>query len=122
MRLLTDTADPAEVNRIQALLETNGIPVFIGNEDTARNIGFMLPAGKLSVFVIYDEQLYDAQCLLKDENHEVRKKIDMDEFRKNMELIKPNALNQLVKGTLALSGIFALLFGVLILIMNALNK
>jgi hypothetical protein len=122
MKLLTDTADPAEVNRIKTLLETNGIPVFIGNEDTARNIGFMLPAGKLSVFIIYDEQFYDAQCLLKDENHEVRKIIDMDEFRRNMELIKPGALDQLVKGTLAVGGIFALLFGAFILIMNALHK
>jgi hypothetical protein len=122
MRLLTETTDINAVDHIRFLLESNGIPIFVGNEDTARNAGYVPSVGKQSVFVIYDEQFYDAQCLLKDENHEVQKKIDMDEFRKNMELIKPNALDQLVKGALAVVGIVAVLFGVFILITNVLNK
>jgi hypothetical protein len=122
MKLLTETTDIDEVNRIRFLLEANGIPIFIGNEDTARNVGYVPSVGKQSVFVIYDEQFYDAQCLLKDESHEVQKKIDIDEFLKNMELIKPNALAQLTKGALAVVGIVAVLFGVFVLITNGLNK
>src|SRR5688572_18209376 len=105
MKLLTEITDIDELNRIRFLLESNGIPIFVGNEDTARNVGYVPSVGKQSVFVIYDEQFHDAQYLLKDENHEVKKKIDMDEFRKNMELIKPNALDQLFKAALILGGV-----------------
>src|SRR5262245_4610077 len=111
MKLLTETMDLNELDGIRMLLESNGIPVFVGNEDSGRNMGYMLPARKYGVFIIYDRQFQDAQCLLRDENHVVQNKIDMDEFRKNMESMKPNTLNQMVKGVLVVAGMVAAFLG-----------
>jgi hypothetical protein len=86
MRLLTETTDINELNRLKILFESNGIPLFIGGEDTVRNAGIFMPAVKYGVFILYEEQFYDAQCLLKDENHIVEHPVDMDEFRRHMEM------------------------------------
>jgi hypothetical protein len=118
MKLLTEITDIAEMNRIRFLLESNGIPVFVGNEDSARSMGFIGPAAKHGIFIIYDEQFQDAKCLLKDETHEVKQKVDMDEFRRNMELIQPNAFNQLFKAALILGGVLAGLFVVFVWIVE----
>jgi hypothetical protein len=118
MKLLTETMDLDELNGVRMLLESNGIPVFVGNEDTARNMGFMLPARRYGIFVLYDEQFHDAQCLLSDETHIVHNKIDIDEFRKNMELVKPNALAELVQWVLITAAVFAVFFVVLVWIIE----
>jgi hypothetical protein len=118
MKLLAETTDIDEVNRIRFLLESNGIPIFIGNEDSARSLGFIGAAAKHGIFIIYDEQFNDAKCLLKDETHEVKQKVDMDEFRRNMELIKPNAFDQLFKAALILGGVLAGLFLIFVVIMK----
>lgn len=88
MKLLTEVMDLNELTRIRILFESNGIPVFIGNEDAARNMGFILVARKYDVYVLYDEQFHDAQRLLEDESHVVENQVNMDEHRRNMELLK----------------------------------
>ena len=118
MKLLTETTDISELSHVRILLESNGIPVFVGNEDTARNLGYILPLRKYGVFVIYDEQLEDAIKLMGDDSHVVEYQIDMEDFRQHTERSAPNALKKILKATLIV-GFFTLvlLYG-LVWVMN----
>lgn len=119
MKLLTEVMDLNELNRIKILFESNGIPVFIGNEDSARNMGLILPARKYSVFVLYDEQFHDAKCLLGDDSYIVENQIDMDEYRRSMEMLEPNARSQIFKSVMIVGAVVALLFMAFVWVMGA---
>ena len=80
MKLLFEEADRNEVDRVRFLLESNGIPVFVGNEDTARNFNFIALAQKYGVWVLEDEQFACAQALLDNENYEVKHPLDVEEY------------------------------------------
>lgn len=63
------------------LLENNGIPAFIGSEDTSR----ILPSAVMSqagLWVYLDHQHHDAYQLLLNSNHEVMTAINVDDFYK----------------------------------------
>lgn len=121
MKLLTEVMDLNELTRIRILFESNGIPVFIGNEDAARNMGLILVARKYGVYVLYDEQFHDAQRLLEDESYVVENQIDMDEHRRNMELLKPDADSQLFKGVMVIGAVVMVLFLAFVWLMTAIN-
>ena len=80
MKLLFEETDRQEVDRIRILLESRGIPVFIGNEETARNFGFIALSQKYGVWVFEDSQFGCAKKILADETHEVEKPIDVNEY------------------------------------------
>ncbi len=82
MKLLTEIIDINELFRLQVLLEKNGILIDIPNRNTATNMGFIYPARKFSIFVVYDEQYKDALALLENENHEVKNQIDISDYQK----------------------------------------
>jgi hypothetical protein len=112
MKLLTETTDISELSHVRLLLESNGIPIFVGNEDAARNLGYMLPIRKYGVFVVYDEQLDDAIKLMADDSHVVEYQIDMEEYRQYAERSAPNTLNKILKATLVVGFfVFVLLYG-----------
>lgn len=121
MRLLTELIDINELNRIKILFESKGIPVFVGNEDSARNMGLLIPARQYEVFVIFEEQFYDAQCLLKDEHYIVGNQVDMNEYRRHLESIKPNVNNKMPGVTIIIGMIVALIFIILVWVMNAVD-
>lgn len=85
MKLLTELHDLAEQQRIKLLMESNGILIHIANEDTARNLGFLHPAGKYAIHVVYDEQYEDAVKLMNNENHVVKKPVDIEEYKKALQ-------------------------------------
>lgn len=122
MKLLTEVMDLNELTRIRILFESNGIPVFIGNEDAARNMGFILVARKYDVYVLYDEQFHDAQRLLEDESHVVENQVNMDEHWRNMELLKPSADNQLFKGVVIAGAVVMVLFVAFVWLMSTIDS
>ena len=78
MKLLSSSSDSQYLTSMKHLLDENGIPAFVSNEDTNR----MIPIGiaKASLWVYIDEQYDEAMCLLKDPDYVVINKVDMDSF------------------------------------------
>ena len=85
MQLLTEVIDVNELYRLKMLFESNGIAIFISNEDAARNFGFIYPARKYGIFAVYEDQYQDAVALLNDENHVVENPMDLSEHREFIE-------------------------------------
>ena len=109
MKLLTEVFDISELNRLRLLLETSGVLIHIGNEDSARNFGFLHPVGKYAIHVVYDEQYNDALKLMEDENHVVENPLDVGVYKKHIEENSAEALSQLLKKTIFTGTIIALL-------------
>ena len=89
MQLLTEISDVNELARLRMLFESNGIAIYISNEDSARNFGVILPARKYGIFVVYENQLEDARALLTDENHIVRNPLDIEQYREQLAQLEP---------------------------------
>ena len=93
------------------LLDENGIPAFVSNEDTNR----MIPIGiaKASLWVYIDEQYDEAMLLLKDPDYEVINKVDMETFHElenSMEDSKTSLVGALrdllIRGVVLLMAMF----------------
>lgn len=71
MKLVTEFLTVGEAELASSTLEAAGIATFISNRDSAR-----LPvagnAGGIGLWVMVDEQLWDAQQLLEDPDHQVQ--------------------------------------------------
>jgi len=80
MKLLFETIDRPEIENARILLEGNGIPIFISNDDTARNMGFIYPARKMGFWVALDHQYQDAILLLENGEHVVSHPVDVGEY------------------------------------------
>ncbi len=100
MKLLKRTTEKSEADNIKMILESNGIPVFIGNEDSARIFPVMGSLNPYFVFVVHDEQHQDAQMLLKNEEHVVSNPIEMDEYNQHLSNNSPDALNIIFKNVM----------------------
>ena len=85
MELFFETDDLNEINEIKVLLESNGIPIFIGNENTARNLQYLGPNAKLTLWLLLKEQLEDARLLMQDPDHEVKNQVNISEFYSSLE-------------------------------------
>lgn len=85
MKQLLQTMEKQELENARILLESRGIPVFVGNEHSANYAGLASPARQLLLWVVLDEQWPDAVALLRDENHEVRAPVDVAEFYRQAE-------------------------------------
>ncbi len=114
MKLITETIDPNELIQLRILFESKGIPIFVSNEDTARNFGFIYPARKYGIFVLYEEQYSDAVRLLEDDSHVVINTIDMDEHRAFMQNQESTSLNKLFKVIMITGIVLLVLFFVLV--------
>ena len=97
MKLLTEVFDISELNRLRLLLETSGILIHVGNEDSARNFGFLHPVGKYAIHVVYDEQYSDALKLMENEDHVVENPVDVGAYKKHLEENNAAALSGLLK-------------------------
>jgi len=97
VKLLTEVADQVEVDRIRLLMESNGIPIYLANEDTARNIGFVSPARQYQIWVYEDEQYEGAAALLRDKNYTVKNPIDVADFHRQVVRQVPGAYRFIVQ-------------------------
>jgi len=109
MKLLTEVTDLSELNRLRLLFEMSGVLIYVGNEDSARNFGFLHPVGKYAIHVVYDEQYQDALMLLQDENHIVENPIDVEAYKAHIEKNTSASVSQLMRKIL-LSGILFVMF------------
>jgi len=57
------------------MLEAAGIPTFVSNSDSARIPVATSYAGGIGLWVVVDDQLWDAQQLLEDPEHQVQSKL-----------------------------------------------
>jgi hypothetical protein len=85
MKLLFEESNRNEVDRIRLLLESAGIPVFIGNEVTARNFNFIALAQKYGIWVMEDSQYECAVSLISNPDYCVKNPLDVNEYHKLAE-------------------------------------
>lgn len=97
MKLLAQIGDRAELDGLRLLMESKGIPVYVGNEAGSRNMGFVTPARQQSLWVVFDEQIDDAIALMEDPEHEVENPVDIEEYRRQVGEAEADARNRLFR-------------------------
>jgi hypothetical protein len=115
MKLLLQTIEQAEIVKIRLLLESRGIPVYIGNEIAARYFGFMYPARLFALWIPLDHQYDDAVALLKDETHEVEKPVDISHYYESIEAARTDSTEQVYNGIM-LAFVLILILGFILFI------
>lgn len=98
MKLLFESTERDEIYSARILLESRGIPVFIGNEDSARNFGLLHPVRNYTFWVYIDEQFEDALALLGNVDHEVRKPVDIEQYSQSLEQLSSQNRQKLLNG------------------------
>jgi len=88
MELVYQSADQIEVNNIKSLLEDNGIPSFITNENT-NNLRRHSFTG-MGVFIHINTQREEAIKLINNPNHIVKNKVDIIKYYEHIN----NTVNQ----------------------------
>jgi hypothetical protein len=119
MKLITETVDPNELIQLRILFESKGIPIFVSNEDAARNFGLIYPARKYGIFVLYEEQHADAVRLLEDDSHVVINAIDMDEHRAFMQSQRTASLKKLFRVIMITGGLVLASFVMLAIFLSS---
>jgi hypothetical protein len=114
MKLLTQVGDKAQLDGLTLLFESKGIPVFVGNEAAARNMGFLSPGRQHALWVVFDEQYDDALALLADPEHEVENPVDVEEYRRRLEDAEAGARNRIF-GMVMLGGVVVVLLAAALL-------
>ena len=84
MRSLPHIESSAERERVAELLESHGIPVFLGR--SGRNVR------TAPMFVCIDAQYDDAIALLANPDHEVAEPIDVEAFKRAEAAALPSVL------------------------------
>ncbi len=85
MKPIYSSEDPHEINAMKMRLESNGIPVFVGNDHTARNLPHLGGHTKRTLFVYLAEHHDDALSLIQDEDHVVDHPVDVAAFYEEVE-------------------------------------
>ncbi len=97
MKLLFETTNRTEVDETRFLLESRGIPIFIGNENAGNMLGPVFTARQFGLWVILEEHHEDAQALLNNPEHIVNKPVDVESFYTELEKHKPQTLNKMLR-------------------------
>ena len=112
MELVYQTSDKQEANNIVSLLETNGIPAFITNENS-NNLRKWGMSG-MGIFVHVNEQKNEAIKLINNPEYKVRNKVDISRFIKKANNTKIHDVNSYIIQSLFKSLGFLLIIGVII--------
>lgn len=96
MKLLRETKDKNELDRIRTLLESRGVPVHVGEENQHHLGGHVMPFLRYRLHVVLDFQYDDALKLLEDENHEVAEPVDLEAFREYQQQAQPDVMNRMI--------------------------
>ncbi|MEJ2622773.1 MAG: DUF2007 domain-containing protein [Candidatus Thiodiazotropha sp.] len=80
MKLIYQSSQRSDIETARLLLESRGIPVYVSNEDTNRNLSYMSIALKLAILVVFEDQYDDAIALLTDDTYEVKKTRNVEEY------------------------------------------
>ena len=82
MKLLTKKFDLDSAQATKHYLESRGIPVHIGSENSGPSLGYITAADSYTLWVELDAQYQCALTTLDDEDYEVRNPINVDGYRK----------------------------------------
>ncbi len=116
MKLLFQSGEKSEIDDARLLLESKGIPVFVGNETSAQNLGIVLATRRYAFWVVFDEQFEDALALLKDREHEVSNPVDIDAYYREMDHVREKSTENLFNKMMLFLVVLALaIIGALIL-------
>lgn len=114
MIFLTEVADIEEFYRLRLLFEVNGILIYLGNQDSARNFGVFHPVGKYAIHIMLEDQFDDAQKLLFDASHIVEKKVDVEEYQQYFEQNKALVNEKILFGLLIILSVLIISFAVFV--------
>ncbi len=79
MRILFQSDHKPDVIAAKLLLDSKGIPAFIGSERSGAMLGGIF-SGTYALWVELDQQYDDARALLDDPDHEVAAPVSLDEY------------------------------------------
>ena len=103
LKLVTEYLTAGEAQLAAATLEAAGIASFVSNSDSARLPVASSYAGGVGLWVIVDDQLWDARQLLEDPQHQVQSKLTEAQQQEIRESV----------GDLGINGALGLLFQLL---------
>lgn len=109
MELVYQTRYKSEANKIVSLLERNGIPAFITNENSNNLRKWSM--SQMGVFVHINEQRDEAINLINNPDYKVQNKVDMAHFVKMANRTNINDVNIFIIQSLLKSLVFLLILG-----------
>lgn len=116
MKLIRETKDKNELDRLRTLLESRGVPVHVDGENQQHLGGHAMPFLRYRLHIILDFQYEDAMKLLEDEHYQVADPVDMNAFQELQEQARPDAMNRmlgwLVAAVIVCSGLLYLMYQV----------
>ncbi len=121
MKLLFETTDVNELNALRILMESNGIVVHVGNEDSARNASIMSRLTKYAIFIVYEQQYPDALALLDNEEHVVEHTIDIEEYQRMQDEHKSAVLTKIFKTVMSITALLLIFCFGLVWLMETLD-
>ncbi len=103
MKLVTEYLTAGEAELAASILEAAGIATFVSNSDSARLPIASSYAGGVGLWVVVDDQLWDARQLLEDPEHQVQSRLTEAQQQEIHETV----------GDLGINGALGLLFQLL---------
>ena len=93
MKILFHSSGKSEVESAKSLLESKGIPAFIGSENSGPALGAVIAANKYTLWCCIDIQHEDAIKVLNDPSQEVSGPVDVADFQQFIESSKKASAN-----------------------------
>ncbi|MEO1203010.1 MAG: hypothetical protein AAFX10_09890 [Pseudomonadota bacterium] len=116
MKLLTEYLTAGEAELAASTLEAAGIATFVSNSDSAKLPVASSYAGGIGLWVVVDEQLWDAEQLLDNPDHEVRVTLTEEQRREIHSMFANTGLDGALGLLFRLLGLTVLLFLVVFVI------
>jgi len=118
MELVYQSVDQAEVNNIKSLLEDNGIPSFITNENS-NNLRRHSFTG-MGIFIHINSQREEAIKLINNPSHIVKNKVDIIEYYEHInDSVNQSEVNNHIINTLVKTLVLLLILAVIVFILAA---
>jgi len=93
LKLVTEYLTAGEAELAASNLEAAGIATFVSNNDSARIPIATSNAGGVGLWVVVDDQLWDAQQLLDDPDHQVQSRLTEAQQQKIRESVTDLGIN-----------------------------
>lgn len=116
MKLVTEYLTAGEAQLAAATLEAAGIATFVSNSDSARLPVATSYAGGVGLWVVVDDQHWDARQLLEDPEHQVQSKLTEAQQQEIHKVVGDQGMNGALGLLFRLLGATVLLFIVVLAI------
>jgi len=93
LKLVTEYLTAGEAELAASNLEAAGIATFVSNNDSARIPIATSNAGGVGLWVVVDDQLWDAQQLLENPEHQVRSRLTEAQQQEIRESVGDTGIN-----------------------------